>query len=328
MDGIRPNRFAAGIVCAALLLCAPFVASAQDAPEQAAPTPTATSVPILTDPRIPGDFSLPSSGDATPVIGPARPADAPAREIVQPQPVASPARSVPEPRDLQVEPEPRAASAPVATQPQPTNQAQRRVAEPQSAVSTGAVVDSPITTETRPGETSADPAADHAAEISSEEVPEPIADSSFMWTLIAFLVSFLAIAALVLLLRRFVTAFRVRLDKPMVPEVIEPLRITPASKPTPAPMAPPQPQPAPVARQPDQSGLVQSRIAAPRGNGGLVTTRAPATVPQPPKNADQGNGLVTTNLAEKRRDQAQAEALEKRRTRPASVNRKISFDWN
>jgi len=336
MDDDRTIRRAGWLASAALALCLPLAVSAQEPPAQASPTPTATPAPVLTDPRIPGDFSLPVGGNPTPVVGPARPADAPPREAVtqqvQPVPSSSPPRTEPQPR-LDVEavlPAPSAPNAPQqAVAPQSSPQSQTQAQTPARRSDTAPVIDDASDAPAASG-IAAEPVPTTVADGEVAESLEGPTDSGFGWVMAAFLMSLLAIAALVVLLRRSVKTWRVRAGKALMPEVIVPFRGQTDDRPALAPPLPEQPEPEPSrsAARPN-AGLVQSRLAAPaRADDGLVTIRAPKANPVVPPAAVPSNGMVTINLTRKRQEQAEREARKRRPAAPPAVNRTISFDWS
>ncbi len=335
------NRFAAAAAAAygALLLCVPVAAQAQDAPAQPAPT----SSPVLTDPRIPGDFSLPPSDTAPQVVGPTRPADAPPRETVVPQPAVRPTQAAPVTRAQPTQTETRRPAPDDAPAPRVTPSAQPRIEQPQGDAApepeeANAAAPQPgETTLSLPQEIAGPPAQSGPV----ETVAEPLAAeeaSGFGSVLIAVLIALLSGIAAFVFLRRRQSAGKAGVAAIAAPQVERPVvaHRTPSSPAPPeAAPTPPEPQPEPqiATAQIAANGYVQSRAKAPMASGdsGLVTSRRKDT-PQPSdglvSTRAPASGLVSTNLAQKLRDRAEAEQRAKRAAPPPPVKRKISFDWS
>lgn len=334
MDGIRSKRFAAASAFGALLLCLPLAAHAQDAE----PGPTPAPVPVITDPVIPSDFSLPSGDDAPQVVGPSRPADAPPRETVVPQamPAPSPTASATRQPQAEAEPEVRRPAPAAETTPRSSVSVQQPVVEDVAPVAdetaspeTLSVDAPPLTTDAIP-----DPAVQSGPAIAGTDPVVAQQESGFWSLAIALLLAVLTGLALFVFVQKRRSTEVSATAKVSPPPVERPAVPNPEPRPQPAPdsapVAPPAPTPAPVAA----SGFVQSRRTVPaRGDGsGLVTVRSPNAPRQDGSVVTArapNNGLVTTNLAQKRRDQAaQREQAKPPTPRPVTVKRNISFDWS
>lgn len=340
MEGFRLKRFAAAGaatgVFGALLLCLPMVVLAQDA--QPAPTPA----PVLTDPSIPGDFSLPPSDNTPEVVGPTRPGDVRPRQQVVPQaaPAPAPSPSAAPSRQAQVQGEVRR-PAPNTTPTPRADSPARSVDQPQTQ-QTAPVAATPETAETPSdsGDATLLPQDGIAAQSAPENsVAEAVAaeGNSGNWPIaIALLAAFLLGTALFVFLRLRRPARASAGAEVASPQVERPIVSGGGTAPLPAPASVDQPKPVaagvppPVA--PASSGLVQSRVKASprRDDSGHVTVRSPRAS-QPVDGLvtarTSGSGLVTTNLAQKRREQAEA-AQKRSAPRPVPVKRNISFDWN
>ena len=334
MEGIRLNRFAATIATGALLLCLPSAGLAQDTPAQTNPTPA----PVLTDPRIPDDFSLPPSDSAPQVVGPARPGDAPVRENALPQPAPTPSPTAAATRQPQIEPEVRRPAPAAAATPRADAPALRQEPDPVSPQGQGATPPS----EAQPSdgaafETASDVAAPQSEPVAparnSAETAE--ADETGGWGVmaIALLLMVLAgLAALIAFLRRRGSSGVAASATVSAPEVERPVVPVPQAKPQPVPA----PSPPPAAATPAQpSGLVQSRAKAPpsRNESGLVTVRSPSA-PERARDPFDGlvttrvpsSGMVTTNLAKKQRESKPP--VKRQAPAPMPVKRNINFDWS
>lgn len=336
MKGFSGNHWATRCSAGALALCMAVPASAQDAVMQGEPTPTPT--PVAVNPAIPSDFSLPSSEEASPIVGPARPADAPAREISQPI-------TAPTPRPTAAETTPAATQAierggvarPQAERPV-RSEILPPVSTPASNVSSqpdaGAEQTSVANSATNAPPLGAEPAQmtpPNRAGASDAEISTAPSEGVVWWIYALGLLGVIGLALAIALYRRK-SAAGSQDSKAATPTIDRPALGTQGTIPRPqvAPRPPPPEQAPPkIPPMPSPDGLVQSRIRAPSAPAapvnaprmpspanGMVTTRVPSS------------GLVTANPQKVRRDAEKVQSKEKRSAPPrAAVRRNISFDW-
>ncbi len=271
----------------------PIAAMAQDAP-----APQSSATPIT--PAIPSDFQLPPGEGESQQQPQARPS-ATANPIVQELPV-------------QPTPTPTANPSPAASNPEREQSEQRRVAEPAGTpelveVEPAESESSTPSTELQPEIST--PSADLTDGPATSETAE--ASGNSLWFALIGLLVVLALAAFAFMRRRSTGE-----KAPMV-EAEAPL----PEAPKPAPAASENEPAPPAKRQYDPATLVSIK---PRTS--QPPQRAPAPTPKPAT-----DGLVSTNLAAKLREQRaaleRAEKAQKERAKPAppAVNRSISFDW-
>ncbi len=263
---------------------------------QDAPLPQSSATPIT--PAIPSDFQLPPGEGESQQQPQARPSAA-ANPIVQ---------------ELPAQPTPTPTAAPEAGSPARQEPVQQSADEPVTASEPVQVTppesEGSAPSPALPPETPA-PTADAAANPATAEASE--ASGNSLWFALIGLMAVLALVAFAFMRRR-------RTDKQVpVREAEAPLTETPepasaSRKDEPAP---------PVRREYDPATLVSIK---PRSSQPPQRAPAPTTKPT-------SDGLVSTNLAAKLREQRaaleRAEKAQKERAKPArhTVNRSISFDW-
>lgn len=318
---------------------APATAVAQETGTPA-PTPTQTSAPAPINPElgIPSDFRLDGDnaqrvepGPTTSSIPAARTTPSPAQQ--RETEVAAP-RQEPEVERTQVQ-EPPAAQREVAT-PTPA-------ATLPSNPTVTSEIEQPAQVDTAPIPT---PSIDVGESAVDQTAPAEVSEGG--WSVLPILFALLALAIIAMLVwwRRRSPAEAQTIERPEVVErpipapapspsqaAPQPSALTPQPTPVPTPAPTPAPRPVTIGslvtkRDVNPSTLVSTRR---RPTGGAASTpQQPAAAPTAPA----VSGGVTTNLAAKRR--AEAEALEKARREererqskgPAKVNRSISFDWS
>ena len=325
------------IAFALALVVMPVSVAAQDTGTPA-PTPSPAITPITPNRQIPNDFRLePGEGQqrtpaptptaqSAPVVQPV-----PQEPVERATPAPAPSREAGQPRQEAQADEPR---RPVPDEPTSTDGVAGEVVPPSNEVDV-----------TEQGSAGVPPPAEPVPQ--ATEAPTVAETEAEGGILLPLLLGFLALAviAAAIFVRRRKTA---EVDETMIERPV----VTPArEKPAAIPLAP---EKAP-ASPPAKPSLPEPREPAPHTIGSLVTRRQvdPASlVSTRPRNASTRGtvdirpgqsssppsapvaGGITTNLAAKRR--AEAEALERSRreaqqraapSRP-KLNRKVSFDWS